>query len=155
MKLTQTRGTTSTTPTAASKHSGVQGRGSSALSKALSTISNTIQKWVGNFGQKGHSSRSSDKQPIDKIEIKAVRSQNMPNKAEIKRPKEAPPAPPVPVAANASQQGPATSVQNGSEPAKSGDKMTQNEMKEAQRLITRATISFEIERRLNGLKRAE
>ncbi|WP_129198968.1 hypothetical protein [Yersinia hibernica] len=78
-----------------------------------------------------------------------------PAKQMMQRPKEAPPAPPVPVAANASQQGPATSVQNGSEPAKSGDKMTQNEMKEAQRLITRATISFEIERRLNGLKRAE
>ncbi|OVZ83491.1 hypothetical protein CBW54_15890, partial [Yersinia kristensenii] len=60
---------------------------------------------------------------------------------------EAPPAPPVPGAANASQQGPATSVQNGSEPAKS-DKMTQNEMGEAQRLITLATINFEIKRRL-------
>ncbi|WP_175020545.1 hypothetical protein [Yersinia hibernica] len=70
-----------------------------------------------------------------------------PAKQMMQRPKEAPPAPPVPGAANASQQGPATSVQNGSEPAKS-DKMTQNEMGEAQRLITLATINFEIKRRL-------
>lgn len=79
----------STARIAASNHSDVQKRGTSAFSKVLSRIFNTVQECMRTFGQKGHSL-----QPADKIEIKAVQSQNIQVKTEIKRPKEAPPAPP-------------------------------------------------------------
>lgn len=140
----QIRSTASTSRITTSNHSDVQKRGTSAFSNALSKISNTVQKWVGTFGLKGHSL-----QPADKIKIAAIKQEmaetmdnilkgksdqaSKPhNQPRIQRPKEAPPAPPiaapnqllkpvrlappVPDRANVSKQGPEISAQKESEP---------------------------------------
>lgn len=85
-------GKTHTPSMATSNRSEVHRTSTSPFMKALKGISNSLQKLAGAFGQKSHSL-----QPINKIEINAVRSQNTPNstsKKVIPRPKVPPPAPP-------------------------------------------------------------
>ncbi len=85
-------GKTHTPSMATSNRSEVHRTGTSPFMKALKGISNSLQKLAEVFGQKSHSL-----QPINKIEIDAVRSQNTPNstsKKVIPRPKVPPPAPP-------------------------------------------------------------
>ena len=137
-----------------SNNSGNQGRGTTAFSKALSTISNTVQKWVGAFGQKG----LADKKEVAAIKQKMAEQINniinekldkasKPlNQSRIQRPSEPPPPPPI--ATNASQQGTETSVPNGSEPVKpdvsiSDIKMTPDELTKAWAAIALANASFE------------
>ena len=94
MKLTPT---ISTPSIATSNRAEVHRTSTNPIMRALKGLSNTFQKWVGSSGQKGHSSQPADKQSINKMEIigVGVRTQNAPNKTEIKRPNVSPPPPPT------------------------------------------------------------